>query len=235
MAAWLFATAWVLGGPEVLLALLQEKEEIIIDKGLRGKGIIDGLLRNMVKFGVILLWSAHLALVPFAYGLWRDLRSYRIRWPALTLAGLWVLPAWSFAFIAAFLPPQIFQFTPLVYLGAVRGLQLWARPGNNLLPVAGALVITVVSAVQFNLLPLLPDSNQRNVIINVTFLKWTGTGLRNEYLYVLRLDKKGHESHYDIDPSLKSILRQLVDPEPVPRIPPGRRGVEKEPPPSSPQ
>ncbi|MCZ6542603.1 MAG: hypothetical protein O6768_02955, partial [Planctomycetota bacterium] len=207
VAAWFFATASLVGGPGALVALVQQKQEVVSELGAAGKGLLEGLLRNLVKYGIWLIWSAHLALIPFAYCLWRYVRSFRRHWRGLTLAALWMLPSCYFAFIiSTFASAQIFQFTPLVYLGAVRGLQLWARPGNKILPVAGGLLIGLVCALQFTLTPLLPNSNQRNVIINVTFLKYTGAGIHSDYNYNL--------GDFGMSSSLKSVVKQLRRPEP---------------------
>ena len=222
ISVWFFSTASLLGGPWAYLQIVRAKHEYHEQLGVAGKGLIDGLLRNLVKYGILLIWSAHLALVPFAYCLWRYVRSLRRHWRALTLVALWMLPSCYFAFIiSTFASAQIFQFTPLVYLGAVRGLQRWARRGNKILPVAGGLLIALVCALQFTLTPLLPNSNQRNVIINVTFIKYTGAGIRNDYNYNL--------VDFGMSSSLKSVVRQLRRPEPVPEIPPRRLQGKNEP------
>lgn len=57
-------------------------------------------------------------------------------------------------------------------------------------------------------MPILPETNQRDVIMNVTFLRYSGTGLRG------RFDKDLDE--YGIDPSPQSVMRQVRDPEPIP-------------------
>lgn len=221
-AAWFFATASLVGGPGALVALVQQKQEGVSELGVAGKGLLEGLLRNGVKYGIWLIWSAHLALIPFAYCLWRYVRSFRAHGRALILAVLWILPSWYFAFInATFASAQIFQFTPLVYLGAVRGLQLWARPGDKILPVVGGLVIALACALQFTVTPLLPNSNQRNVILNVNFIKYTGAGIHHDYNYNL--------VDFGMSSSLKSVVKQLRRPEPVPKIPPPRLQGKNEP------
>ncbi|MCH8164858.1 MAG: hypothetical protein IH889_04550 [Planctomycetes bacterium] len=212
VSVWFFSTASLLGGPRAYLQIVRAKHEFHEQLGVAGRGLIDGLLRNLVKYGIWLIWSAHLALIPFAYCLWRYVRSLRRRWRALALVVLWMLPSCYFAFmISTFASAQIFPLTLLVYLGAVRGLQLWARPGNKILPVVGGLVIALAGVLQFNLTPLLEKSNQRNVIINVTFLKYTGAGIRNDYNYNL--------VDFGMSSSLKSVVKQLRRPEPVPKIP----------------
>lgn len=212
VSVWFFSTASLLGGPRAYLQIVRAKHEFHEQLGVAGRGLIDGLLRNLVKYGIWLIWSAHLALIPFAYCMWRYARSLRRRWRALALVVLWMLPSCYFAFmISTFASAQIFPLTLLVYLGAVRGLQLWARPGNKILPVVGGLVIALAGVLQFNLTPLLEKSNQRNVIINVTFLKYTGAGIRNDYNYNL--------VDFGMSSSLKSVVKQLRRPEPVPKIP----------------
>ncbi|MCH8150892.1 MAG: hypothetical protein IH830_00790 [Planctomycetes bacterium] len=222
VSVWFFSTASLLGGPRAYLQIVRAKHELHEQLGVEGRGLIDGLLRNLVKYGIWLIWSAHLALIPFAYCLWRYVRSFRHHWRGLTLAALWMLPSCYFAFIiSTFASAQIFQFTPLVYLGALRGLQLWARPGNKILPVAGGLLIALVCALQFTVTPLLPNSNQRNVIINVNFIKYTGAGIHNDYNYNL--------VDFGMSSSLKSVVKQLRRPEPVPKIPPRRLQGKNEP------
>ena len=222
VSVWFFSTTSLVGGPWAYLQIVRAKHEFHEQLGVEGRGLIDGFLRNLVKYGIWLIWSAHLALIPFAYCLWRYVHSSRRHWRALTLAALWMLPSCYFAFIiSTFASAQIFPLTLLVYLGAVRGLELWARQGNKILPVAGGLLIALVCALQFTVTPLLPNSNQRNVILNVTFLKYTGAGIRNDYNYNL--------VDFGMSSSLKSVVKQLRGPEPVPKIPPRRLQGKNEP------
>ncbi|MCZ6851967.1 MAG: hypothetical protein O7F17_10025, partial [Planctomycetota bacterium] len=57
--------------------------------------------------------------------------------------------------------------------------------------------------------------------INVTFLKYTGAGIRNDYNYKL--------GDICMSSSLKSVIKQLRRPEPVPKIPPRRLQGKNEP------
>ena len=79
-ACWFFGTAWVLGGVSTYLARVREKHEF--DRtgfSLFSRGLVEGLMRNGVKFFLFLAWGASIALVPFFWGVGRELLAWRSR------------------------------------------------------------------------------------------------------------------------------------------------------------
>jgi hypothetical protein len=99
----------------------------------------------------------------------------------------------------------IFPFLPLLYLGAAKGI------GDLRKPVLVMVGLGLLSAVQFMATPLLRETDQRRVILNVTFFRYAGPALRARYNFNL--------DDYGISPALASVVRQIRAPEPVPRAP----------------
>ena len=205
---WFFGTAWVLGGVGAYLDRVQAKHEG--DKAgfsLFQRGLYEGLARNVVKYGLFLAWGSLLAIPPFLAGLGASLRFRH--WRALATAALWVGPSWAFSFVIfAGNAGLIFPFLPLLYLGAAVGLRRLAgeRPA-----VVGLAAIGLLGAAQFMATPLLPQRNQRDVILNVTFLRYTEAGIRERYNFNL--------DDFGVSPALADVRRQMRDPEPIPHEP----------------
>ncbi|MDG3007559.1 hypothetical protein [Paludisphaera mucosa] len=206
--AWFFGTAWVLGGVDVYLGRVRAKHEG--DKAgfsLMGRGLFEGLVRNVVKYGLFLAWGSWLVVPPFLIGLARSLRLEN--WRGLVLATLWVAPSWAFSFlIFAGNAGLIFPFLPLLYLGAVIGLRTLAGERRAVLAMGG---LALLSALQFTQTRLLPQHDQRDVILNVTFLRYSGAGLTQRYNFNL--------DDFDVSPALADVRRQMKNPEPIPGQP----------------
>jgi hypothetical protein len=204
-ACWFFGTAWVLGGIDVYLERVRLKHEG--DKAgfsVSARGLFEGLLRNSVKYAFFLAWGSLLLIPPFVWGFVKSLRP--ANWRELTLAALWVGPSWYFSFlIFAGNAGLIFPFLPLLYLGAAIGLERLAGARRA---VVGLAVLGLVSVLQFTCTPLLPQHNQRDVILNVTFMKYTGAGLRERYNYNL--------DDFGLSPALADVRKQMRNPEPIP-------------------
>ena len=66
--AWFFTTAHILGGVDVFLQRVKEKDAYHQTLGAEHKGLIEGLMRNSVKFGLFLGWGVHLAVFPALVG-----------------------------------------------------------------------------------------------------------------------------------------------------------------------
>lgn len=209
-SCWFFGTAWVLGGVNVYLARVQAKHEF--DRtgySLFARGMVEGLLRNGVKYTLFLAWGAALALLPFAWGAGFEMLAWRRRWRGLLLALLWVGPSWYFSFfIFAGNAGLIFPFLPLLYLAAARGLQQLLGRQQLWRAVAAMLLVAAVSLVQYVATPLRSEQNQRDVILNVMFLRYTGAGIINRYNFNL--------DDYGVSPSLASVSRQMRSPESLP-------------------
>jgi len=205
---WFFGTAWVLGGVDAYLDRVRAKHEG--DKAgfsLFVRGLFEGLLRNLVKYGLFLAWNSLLLIPPFAVGLARAIR--RRRWRELALATLWVGPSWAFSFlIFAGNAGLIFPFLPLLYLGAAVGLREISGPRRAVVVMAG---LAILSTLQFTQTRLRPQFNQRDVILNVTFLRYSGAGLTQRYNFNL--------DDFGVSPALADVRRQMRDPQPVPALP----------------
>lgn len=207
VAAWFGGTAAVLGGPWEYLARVRAKHAGHMEGfSPEHRGLVEGLLRNGAKYSLFLIWAAAPALVPAAGWLVGRLADPRRSVRALGLGLLWVGPSWAFALLVfAGNAGMVFVLLPPLYLAAARGLD--AGPGGRRgLATAAMGALVLAGAWQFAGAPLLPETNQRNVILNVTFLRYSGPGLR------ARLD--GNLDDYGIDPSLRAVLRQLREPSP---------------------
>jgi hypothetical protein len=127
------------------------------------------------------------------------------------LALLWVGPSWYFSFfVFAGNAGLIFPFLPLLYVGAAKGCA--SSPSRDRRAVAAMVALGLIGAAQFVATPLLRETDQRRVILNVTFLRYSGAGLRARYWFNL--------DDYGISPALASVARQMRHPEPVPASPP---------------
>jgi len=209
-ACWFFGTAWVLGGVDIYLERVKAKHEY--DKtgfSLFARGMVEGLMRNSVKFFLFLAWGASIALIPFVCGVGRELAAWRARWQGLLLALLWVGPSWYFSFVIfTGNSGLIFPFLPLLYVAAARGFQELFGRQRSWRAVAAMLVLGVASLVQYVGIPLRPVKNQRDVILNVMFLRYSGAGIVGRYYFNL--------DDYGVSPSLASVVRQMRAPEPLP-------------------
>jgi MFS family permease len=209
-ACWFFGTAWVLGGVDVYLERVKSKHEF--DRtgySLFARGIVEGLMRNGVKYVLFLAWGASITLLPFAWGVGRELAAWRARWRGLLLALLWVGPSWYFSFlIFAGNAGLIFPMLPLLYLAAARGFQQLLGPSRTWRAVAAMLLVGAASLAQFVGIPIRAETNQRDVILNVMFLRYSGAGILGRYNYNL--------DDYGVSPSLASVSRQMRAPETLP-------------------
>lgn len=210
-ACWFFGTAWVLGGVGEYLGRVRAKHEGDAEGfSLAKKGLVEGLLRNATKYTLFLAWGAALAVVPFAIEAGRRVLSWRTTWRGTLLAILWVGPSWAFSFLVfAGNAGLIFPFLPLLTLGAAMGLNLRLGPRRSFVAMLG---LGLIGVAQFVLTPLRTESDQRDVILNVTFLRYTGAGLLARYNYNL--------DDYGVSPALTSVVRQMRRPEPIPVVPP---------------
>ncbi len=244
-AAWFGGMSAILGGPAEYLARIQAKHAYHMKGFSPGhKGLFEGLVRNLSKYAMFLIWAVPLVLIPFAVGLVEAARRGSTIWRAWLLGLLWVGPSWVFSFLVfAGNAGLIFPFLPIVYLGAAWGLYV-AFGGDPVGWVSGVraaqptevqpsemvgcaartplthptrkttrclLALAAFGVLQFTLTPMLPETNQRNVIFNVTLLRYSGRGLLGHY------DRDLEE--YGVDPTLRSVLRQMRDPQPLPPPP----------------
>jgi len=206
-ACWFLGTAYVVGGVEVYLERIRAKHEWDGSAfSLFARGLVEGLMRNGVKYVLFLTWGASLALVPCVWGVRRELLAWRARWQGLLLAVVWVGPSWYFSFaIFAGNAGLIFPLLPLVYLAAARGFQEFFGRGKSWRTAAGMVLVGVASLVQFVGTPLRPVKDQRDVILNVMLLRYSGAGIAGRYNYNL--------DDYGVLTSLASISQQMRAPE----------------------
>ncbi len=206
-ACWFFGTGWVLGGVNIYLERVRAKHEF--DRNgfsLFAKGLFEGLFRNGLKFVLFLAWGSSVALIPFAWGVGRELRAWRSHWRGLVVALLWVGPSFCFSLmIFAGNAGLIFPVLPLLYLAAARGLQELLGPRQSWRAVAAMLILGAVSMAQFVATPLRAVKNQRDVILNVMFLRYSGAGIAGRYNFNL--------VDYGLSPSLASVSSQVLAPE----------------------
>lgn len=207
---WFTATSAILGGPGEYLARVRIKHAGHMEGfSVEHQGLFEGLVRNGSKYALFLLWSVPLVGPAAVVGL-ATIRLAQWRW--VVLAVLWVAPSmWFSLYVFAGNAGLIFPVLPILYLLAAWGLnRFFASDGPTYAAVTMAL-LALASTVQFTRAPILPETNQRNVILNVTFFRYSGPGLLGRF--EMNLDD------YGIDPSLKSVVRQLRRPEPVPGRP----------------
>lgn len=209
-ALWFGAMSAILGGPAEYLTRVQAKHAGHMEGfSPEHRGWSEGLGRNAAKYLLFLGWSAPLIVVPALAWSLGCLRKARRDWRPLALGLLWVGPSLAFSLLVfAGNAGLVFVLLPPLYLAAARFLAGWLGREGRAYPVVAMAMIALASASQFLLAPLLPETDQRNTILNVTFLRYSGPGLR------ARLDRNLDD--YGIDPSLRNVVRQLRAPEPIP-------------------
>ena len=72
------------------------------------------------------------------------------------------------------------------------------------------LLLGMVSLAQFVATPLLTEKNQRDVILNVMFLRYSGAGIVGRYNFNL--------VDYGVSTSLSAVSRQVIAPDALPNI-----------------
>lgn len=213
---WFFGTAWVLGGVDVYLERVRDKHEFDKTYSALARGLFEGLARNGVKYLLFLAWGTWIALVPFALGVGRELSAWKGRWRGLLLGLLWVGPSLYFSFmIFAGNAGLIFPLLPLLYLAAARGMQGLVGRRRPWQAVAAMLLLGAAGAAQFVCIPLREVKNQRDVILNVMFLRYSGAGITSRYNFNLE--------DYGVSPSLASVTQQMRAPEAIHPMDPTRR------------
>ncbi len=212
-AIWFFGTAAILGGVSVYLDQVRSKHDWDTETfSLKRRGLFEGLLRNAAKYTLFLAWASLLYLIPFAREFLHRALAPLSTWRGTLLALLWVGPSWYFSFLVfAGNAGLIFPFLPLLYTGAAHGLQISLGRANLARPVTIMLMLAALSATQFLATPLLSETNQRDVILNVTFFRYAAPALKRRYNHNIE--------DYGISPSLASVLKQMRKPDSVPWTP----------------
>ncbi len=206
---WFVTTATAVGGVEEYIHRVRAKSAWMETWGASERGVVEGLARNGGKFALFAFWGG-LFVAPFAvYGFLCLLRSIRTTWRGALLGLLAVLPTmyfgiWIFMGNAGLVLP----FLVAAFLLAGFGLERTWVDRNNRPPLYIMSLIGILGAGQFMLVPLLKPTDQRDLIFNVTFSKYSGHGIREGYNYNL--------ADFGIDPSFKNSVHQFLHPEPVP-------------------
>lgn len=209
---WFFGTAVLVGGPAKYIELVRAKNEWHETYSLGQRGVIEGLGRNLVKYGTFLSWSVHVGMLFAMIGAWRMMKRWREGWRWWVAAAAWAGPSLYFAWIifmgnAGLILPAL----PLVYFAAAVGVGALgtAAVRRRAAWIMGGLA--VVNVAQFVLTPIPEPTNQRRVLLTHMFFGYSGTGLRRVYTYELQ--------DFGIDKSLGNTARQFWQAEPVPRQP----------------
>ncbi len=207
-ACWFGGMSAILGGPMPYLERVLAKHEGHMEGfSVLHRGWFEGLLRNASKYALFVLWSAPLVVVPGLLGLLRGLTGGRRDASLIVMA--WAIPTLSFSLLVfAGNAGLIFPLLPLLYLGAAGEVKRLMAGERRWLAGATMLGLALAGAVQFVGAPILRETDQRRVILNVTLLRYSGPGLK------ARLDKNLDD--YGIDPALANVMRQLRAPEPLP-------------------
>ena len=130
-----------------------------------------------MKYVLFLAWGAWDRADPVrVWGSGAELSAWRGRWRGLLLGLLWVGPSLYFSFmIFAGNAGLIFPLLPLLYLAAARGCK-----GSSADDVPGRpspqCCCWEPSARAIRRHPLRREKNQRDVILNVMFLRYSGSG-----------------------------------------------------------
>lgn len=211
-AVWFFSTAMVLGSVDRYLTLVRTKHEWHESFSASSRGLVEGFMRNTVKYAQFMLWSAHLALPLAAAGLLVYIAKARPHWRAWLIGAAWAGPSLYFA-LGIFMGNAglILPALPLVYIAAAAGAQALFRSAGAATVVMG--MIAALNTLQFTLAPIPHARNQREVLLAHMFLGYSGTGIARMYTFQL--------ADFGItDKSLKNTLKQFRDPDPVPVYPP---------------
>lgn len=224
---WFYTTAHILGGVDTYLAMIRGKHEWHEHFGVGAKGLFEGLARNVVKYGLFMLWAAHAALPLAAIGGLVYLRRAGIHWRGWLIGLEWVAPSLWFSWVI-FMGNAglIFPALPLVYLAAAAGTLALFRGRRGAMASAAAepdravhrasvamALLAALNTVLFTLTPILPLTDQRAALLNHMFFGYSGRGIRRIYTHQLE--------DFGIDRSLKNTVRQFADPQPLPKAPPG--------------
>lgn len=207
---WFFGTAAILGGVDVYLTKVRDKNDFHNTFGVMSRGLFEGLGRNGGKFIAMFLWGNLFVLPCAVLGAVKLAGQLRSTWRYAVLGVLALLPTLYFA-IWIFMGNAGLELpaTGLAFLLAGYGVDrtLTARGALRAMAAVGGL-----GAAQFMLAPLIEaPTDQRQVIYDVTFAQWGGRAIKSSYNWNL--------VDYGIDGSLRNALKQLRDPEPVPRMP----------------
>ena len=207
---WFFTTALVIGSVPKYLDMVRHQSEFVNSFSASSKGIFEGLLRNGGKFGMIYGWGAVFVALPAAWGLGLLLRRLRSNLRGAILGAVMLAPSlyfgiWLFMGNAGLVLPAVVASFVLAGFAFDRSFR---NPRHAAIAIG---IVGLLGALQFILTPILPERNQRDVVLNVTLFRYSGAGITHAYNFNL--------VDYGIDSSLKNVLQQVRNPEPIPHPP----------------
>lgn len=211
-AVWFGVSSAIMGGPAHYIGLVRNQSEYINTFSTSGKGLFEGLARNGSKYAMMLAWGSLFVALPALLGLLKLIGSWRAHWRFAVLGALAVVPSlyfgiWLFMGNAGLVLPML----GAMFLLAGFGLDRTFRERRPAVAIWAISIVGLLGAGQFVLTPLLEPKDQRNVILNVTFLRYSGHGVRRLYNYNL--------VDFGIDSTLSNTLKQMRTSEPVPAQP----------------
>lgn len=206
---WVSIVATAIGSLHEYLDRVHHQSDFVQTFSARSKGIFEGLARNGSKYALFMAWGGFFVFPFTALGLARFVACRRAHWRGALLLILAVAPTlyfgvWLFMGTAGLILPSM----GAAVLLAGYGLEGWISPSRPLAPAWTMAAIAALFAVQFLFAPLLPQRNQRDVIINVTFTKLSAHAIRAGF--------NDNLADYGIDSSLGNTIRQFKHPEPIP-------------------
>ncbi len=213
---WLLFTAEILGGVGVYVERVRAQSELIRTYSMARKGLLDGLVRNGGKYVIFYLLGAMFVTPLAAAGLAKLLRHWRSNAGVLLLGALALAPSMYFGTVL-FMGNAGLVLPAVVVAFILGGWWLQAQfPAHSRRPVMLMGIVGALGAAQFVFVPMLPATNQRNVILNSLLLGYSGSSIRRMYQY--------NPAEFGIDTSVRNAVRQIRNPEPIPYFPPGFDG-----------
>lgn len=211
---WLFATAHVIGSMERYLELVRTKHEWHETYSAGSRGLVEGLGRNVVKYATFMVWTAHLAIPIAIVAMVSAVRRWRATWRGVLLAGAWAGPSLYFSWIiftgnAGLVLPALGLMYLVVGWWLSAGAVVGTGSERRAMVVLAALA--TVNVVQFLCTPIPAPTDQRRVLLTHMFFGYSATGLWRGYTYEL--------PDFGVDKSLKGTVKQMLHPEPPPRLP----------------
>jgi len=211
-AIWFFITAAAIGSVTRYLEMVRGQTELIDSYGIQKKGLVEGLVRNGGKFAIILTYSG-LFVAPLAVlGFIAILRAWRMNLRAIALGMTALAPSLYFG-VLLFMGNAGLVLPTVVAAFLLASYWMTCVPARQRFALPVMAVVAALGAAQFVLTPVLPVVNQRSVILNSMLLGYSGNGIRQMWEYNL--------VDFGVESTVSNAVRQMRNPEPVPKIPDG--------------
>ncbi|MBK8271117.1 MAG: hypothetical protein IPK83_23505 [Planctomycetes bacterium] len=165
--------AYLRGDEAAVAARLAHTQDVVLNTSVFRAGLVDGLLRNVIKIGVNLGWDLGLAFPVFVFSVGYLARCWRAMQPGAWLVGMWLAP--GLLFLACFHVVQgyFLILLPAALLCIGLALERWR---GVVVARRAAIGIVVASAVQFLAYPWSVESTgwKRTVDGKIGFLSRAG-------------------------------------------------------------